>query len=243
MLIDPVGGLDVDEVGDDVGADGVVGVVVSDEGDEGDTSGNHGGRSLHRRSHAPPQHHHDPNGPHASPGRRVSYSGRASDVQLRAAIDADWPDAWGIQRDAFEALVIRTAGGWDPDQIQRCAEAWDPANTQIVEVDGRMVGWLRIEHHADHDWLDLVVIAPSDQGRGLGTAVMRHLMAEATARGVPLWLSVYRTNEARHLYARLGFTARPRDEIRLIMVFGAPADARPPRGPPSEQGRSSRNNP
>ena len=43
---------------------------------------------------------------------------------------------------------------------------------------------------------------------------------------MPLWLSVYRINPARRLYARLGFSTHPRDDVRVLM--GHPDSAAPP---------------
>ena len=147
------------------------------------------------------------------------------DLELIPATDADWDRAWPIQREAFRDLVTRTHGGWDEVQTKKCAEAWDATHTRLIEVDGALAGWVRVEHHPDRDWLDLVVVDPRVQGRGLGTRVMWRLMGEARDRGVALWLSVYRANAARRLYARLGFAELPRDEIRVYMVWpGAPAD-------------------
>ena len=80
---------------------------------------------------------------------------------------------------------------------------WQGTRTRMVELDGRTVGWIRVEPRSDHDWLDLVVVDPAHQGLGLGTRVMLALLAEARARGVALHLSVYRENRARALYRRL----------------------------------------
>ena len=140
---------------------------------------------------------------------------------LSPASAADWTLAWPIQRAAFQALVDRSWGGWDAEHIQACADAWNPLQTRRIEVDGEMIGWVRAEHLPDHDWLDLIVVAPQYQGQGIGSKVLQRLMAEAEARSVPLWLSVYRSNIARRLYARLGFAALERDEIRVFMVYPA----------------------
>lgn len=148
---------------------------------------------------------------------------------LRPARDADWSIAWPIQRAAFLDLVTRTAGGWDEAQVRKCEAAWDAARTSIVEQGGQPVGWVRLERNADHDWLDLIVLDPGVQDAGLGTQVMRRLMDAAAARGVPLWLSVYRENRARVLYRRLGFRETPRDEVRVFMVWPADSGMAPPR--------------
>jgi GNAT superfamily N-acetyltransferase len=148
---------------------------------------------------------------------------------LAPAVAADWDRAWAIQRAAFLDLVTRTYGGWTPAEVEKCADAWAPDSTQLLLVDDTLAGWIRLEHRPDCDWLDLVVVAPEHQRRGLGTEVMRSLTAEADERGVPLWLSVYRDNAARRLYARLGFRELDRDDVRVFMVYPATTASSPPR--------------
>lgn len=153
-----------------------------------------------------------------------------SRVQLLPARAEDWPRAWEIQRAAFEPALRRSHGGWTDHLIVQCAAAWAPERSRLVVADDTLLGWLRTEHHEDHDWLDLLVVAPAKQGRGVGEAVLRLLIAEAGRRGLPLWLSVHRDNPAQGLYRRTGFAARPRDPLRLWMVYPAAALPNLPRG-------------
>jgi GNAT superfamily N-acetyltransferase len=150
-------------------------------------------------------------------------------VTLTPAEDADWPIAWAIQREAFLDLVTRSWGGWTEDQVRKCADAWNTKHTRLIRSESEVLGWVRLEHGPDHDWLDLVVIAPPHQGQGVGTKVMKQLIAEADARSVPLWLSVYKTNTARRLYQRLGLREMPRDDLRVYMVHPTFAASTPPR--------------
>ena len=85
---------------------------------------------------------------------------------------------------------------------------WDAEQTRCIEVSDDLAGWIRRMHRPDYDWLDLVVIGRVHRGKGPGRAVMDELVAQARARGVPLWLSVYRIN-------------RDRDPVRVLM--GPPA--------------------
>ena len=150
---------------------------------------------------------------------------------LTRALPSDWDRAWLIQHDAFLDHVTRTYGGWTAEGIERCAKAWAPRSTQMLHIDGALVGWVRLERRPDCDWLDLLVIAPAHQRQGLGTSVLRSLMSDAERRGVPLWLSVHRNNDARRLYARLGFRELDRDERRVFMVHPASTASPPPSVP------------
>lgn len=150
-------------------------------------------------------------------------------IQLRPATEGDWPAAWAIQRAAFADLVERSSGGWTAELAGSCAANWRPDEVLLVEQAGELIGWIQRERRAEHDWLELINIAPAHQGRGIGSALVRMLMADADARGVPLWLSVYQINRARGLYRALGFCEHPRDGTRVLMVY--PADSAMP--PPS----------
>ena len=146
---------------------------------------------------------------------------------LTPAVPSDWDRAWAIQHDAFLDHVTRTYGGWTTEGIERCARRWSPGSTQLLHLDGALAGWIRLEHRSDCDWLDLLVVAVEHQRQGLGTSVLRSLMSDADRRAVPLWLSVHRTNDARRLYARLGFRELDRDDLRVFMVH-PPSTASPP---------------
>lgn len=137
---------------------------------------------------------------------------------LVAATEADRAWARALQHAAFLPAVTEEHGGWTDALVAACDAAWDTAHTRRIDVDRTPVGWLRLVPHADHDWLDLLVIDPAHQGRGLGAAVVRRLLDDAHTRGVSLRLSVHRTNPARRLYARLGLVESPRDATRVWMA-------------------------
>jgi ribosomal protein S18 acetylase RimI-like enzyme len=77
------------------------------------------------------------------------------------------------------------------DIIERGTE---PIGRIVVDRPGTMV------HIVDQ------AIVPQMRNRGIGTAIMRSLMAEASAARLPVRLKVASTNDpSMRLYARLGF--------------------------------------
>jgi len=46
----------------------------------------------------------------------------------------------------------------------------------------------------DHDFIDELALLPEAQGRGIGSSLVRDVMGAASARGVPVRLSVLVTN-------------------------------------------------
>jgi len=88
-----------------------------------------------------------------------------------------------------------------------------PENVLVAEVDGRVVGWGKIEHPtplpaSDHVWhVTGLAVDPEYEGRGAGRALVEALVEEARSRGGRrITLRVFAPNErARRLYERCGF--------------------------------------
>ncbi len=81
------------------------------------------------------------------------------------------------------------------------------AHFDIIELGGRPIGRIVIDRPGDVIYIVDQAIVPELRNKGLGTAIMRALMAEARAAGVPLRLMAAQGDPAMRLYARLGFTA------------------------------------
>ena len=86
------------------------------------------------------------------------------------------------------------------------------AATFLLTWAGQPAGRLVLD--ADDERLRLVDIGllPAMRGHGLGTAIIAALRGWASARGLPLTLSVHRSNPRAHaLYTRLGFACSGAD--------------------------------
>lgn len=125
-------------------------------------------------------------------------------------------------------VVAATFGWHDADQHARFVAAFDPSITRMVELDGTPIGLLKVDARGTPVRLLQLAVAPEFQGRGLGTALVRRVIAEAGTR--PVWLQVLHANpRARALYARLGFVAIGRTDTHVRMWrsagWGAPTTA------------------
>jgi len=127
-------------------------------------------------------------------------------ISRRPAAGADVDFIYALREAAYRERVEALFGPWLEPQQREFLEK-DMADTpyQIVLDDGIAVGSIAVAHHADHDFIDDIMMAPEHRDRGIGTQIMRELMAAAQARGVPLRLSVLDGNRVRVLYERLGF--------------------------------------
>jgi ribosomal protein S18 acetylase RimI-like enzyme len=97
------------------------------------------------------------------------------------------------------------------------------ASFDVIEVDGQRAGRLYV-HRADGDIRIMdIVLAPAFRGRGIGTELLRSLMAESDETDRKLSIHVELNNPARSLYDRLGFKTVGEHGIYVLME-------RPPNG-------------
>ena len=124
--------------------------------------------------------------------------------------DRDWLDR--LRRDVYRDLFDATWGGWDEARhLRHFAACWERGRIQVIVVDGADVGMLQVFEHDDDVELSEVQVAPDRQGAGLGTAVVRQVIARASGRDVVLSTGL-RNDGARRLYERLGFVVTARTE-------------------------------
>lgn len=123
----------------------------------------------------------------------------------------------------LRAAVLRPdlerLGRFDEHRVrQRLRDSFSPQHTSIVEVDGAFAGCVTLRPADDGLLLEHFYLAAAVQGRGLGAAVLRELLARADGDRVPVRLNVLQGSAARRLYARHGFVVEDEDPIDVYMV-------------------------
>jgi ribosomal protein S18 acetylase RimI-like enzyme len=91
-------------------------------------------------------------------------------------------------------------------QTTSYAAQFPQARFDIIELEGKPIGRIVVDRPGDRIHIVDVAIVPELRSRGAGTAIMRALMAEAAAAGLPVRLTVADSNDpSLRLYSRLGF--------------------------------------
>jgi len=106
-----------------------------------------------------------------------------------------WDDA---QKDAFLRSQFDAQDAW-------WRENYDEASFDVIVVDGELVGRLYIHRGPSEIRIVDIALLPEQRGRGVGTKLLRDLIAEADAAGKSLTIHVERMNPALRWYEGLGF--------------------------------------
>jgi ribosomal protein S18 acetylase RimI-like enzyme len=120
--------------------------------------------------------------------------------ELYAGTRQEELDAWGWApelRASFLAVQFKAQ--------QACRLQFPEADFQIVLLAGHPIGRLVVNRAADEFRLVDIALLPQHRNAGVGTALIRELMAQAVAAGKPLRLTVLKGHRAARLYQRLGF--------------------------------------
>jgi len=162
--------------------------------------------------------------------QRCYLLARRSLVVLRPATEADREFLRSLHHACYRRWV-EPIWGWDElDQDRRFGETFSVAGCSIIELAGEPIGTLKTSNQDRWHFVEDIEVEPGHQGRGIGTHVLRGVLAEADRAHLPVRLRVLHTNPARRLYERLGFEIEGETATHALMVR-QPADP----GEPSPQ--------
>ncbi|MEV7414061.1 GNAT family N-acetyltransferase [Streptomyces sp. NPDC089919] len=144
--------------------------------------------------------------------------------RLRTAGPADIEPIAELKAVVMRADLTRL-GRFGEERCRRIfREGFAPGFTSVIELAGAFAGSLTLRPHQRggreiaHFYLD-----PAVQGRGLGGEILRSVLADCDARGLPVRLTVLQGSAARRFYERHGFALESEDPIDVHML-------RPPAG-------------
>ena len=155
-------------------------------------------------------------------------SGAAPAFGLRAATEADFEPLLALSVRAMRADLERI-GRFDPDRRRaRMRAGFDPRTTQVIEVDDGIAGCIAVEDTPDHLELHSFYLEPALQGRGLGAAVLRRVLAPHGHR--PCRIEVVKQSPALGFWRAMGFQALREQEFDWLCERPANLGAGAPGG-------------
>jgi ribosomal protein S18 acetylase RimI-like enzyme len=144
----------------------------------------------------------------AEPGdREFLYRVYASTRTEELAV-VPWDEA---QKEAFLRAQFEAQDRW-------YREHYTQATYEVIAVDGEPAGRLYLHRGESEIRIVDIALLPERRGNGVGTSLLRDLLAEADAAGKRVTIHVERLNPALRLYERLGFRVAEDKGVYLFLV-------------------------
>ncbi|MCR4279495.1 MAG: GNAT family N-acetyltransferase [Candidatus Zambryskibacteria bacterium] len=115
--------------------------------------------------------------------------------------------------------ISRTALDYDKE-FAEYLKKFEPEKIQVIQFAGKDVGRLRIVRSPNSIYIGGIQILPEFQGKGIGTAILKDLIAESETTRIPITLEVHHANKrAISFYKNLGFRENGKTEKQDLMEY------------------------
>ena len=135
---------------------------------------------------------------------RVYASSREDEMAL-----VDWPEA---QKEAFLHMQFEAQHGY-------YAAHFDGAEFALVQLNGDPIGRLYLDRRKDEIRIIDIALLTAYRRQGIGSQLLKEVLAEGQAAGLPVRIHVERYNPAMHLYQRLGFQQIGDEGVYYLMEW------------------------
>lgn len=120
---------------------------------------------------------------------------------------------------AMRESLVRV-GRFDPVRArERLRASFHPEHTAFIVLDGERVGFYTFLYADDCFHLIHLYIHPNCQAQGVGSQVIRHLLAQADSQQLPVRLGALRDSNSNRFYQRHGFVQTSEDEWDIFYVW------------------------
>jgi GNAT superfamily N-acetyltransferase len=123
----------------------------------------------------------------------------------------------------MKEYVDITRGWEDAQQEAAHRKEHNPAGIKIITLDGSDIGMLSIEETEAEVFVAHIENSPEQQGHGIGSRILKQIIADAAQNPKQAALRVLRINPARSLYERLGFKVAGQTATHIFMRTGLSA--------------------
>lgn len=135
-------------------------------------------------------------------------------MQVRAATEDDTPFLVNLACEAYRDVVTRQFGSWNEgEQAARFAAKVARLPFEVGELAGQPIAAVSSSVHADHVFLNELLVLPASQNRGFGAGLLEREIRRARQLGLPLRLHTLRLNRAVRLFERHAFVVTARGEV------------------------------
>lgn len=139
------------------------------------------------------------------------------DVTLRPSAPADLEWLVELRADVLRADLERL-DRFDEHRVRdRMRAAFRPEWTRVIVVAGEDAGSITVRPDGAIRWIEHFYLPAHLHGRGIGSVILRTVLAEAREHTVKL--NVLQGSPARRLYERHGFTLDAEDDVDVFLTL------------------------
>lgn len=139
-------------------------------------------------------------------------------ISLRTAVPEDYEFSFEAKRQAL-GPHIAVRWGWNEDiQDALHRKRWSERPWSIIQIEGQAIGTLSVEEKEDHIRFGEFYLLPENQGRGIGSRVLRLVLDRADTLRLPVRLEYLKWNPVASLYLRNGFEVVSKNDIHFFLT-------------------------
>lgn len=140
---------------------------------------------------------------------RVYTSTREDELAL-----VDWPET---EKDAFLEMQFLAQHSFYLEQFAQ-------ADFDLILLNEEPVGRLYLDRREDEIRIIDIALLTEHRRKGIGSRLLKEILAEAASAGLPVRIHVERYNPALHLYYRLGFQKIADQGVYYLMEWSSDPD-------------------
>jgi ribosomal protein S18 acetylase RimI-like enzyme len=126
-------------------------------------------------------------------------------IELAPVTEGDFEELAGLRIAAMRESLERV-GRFDPERArERLRSSFVPERTRFVVLAGERIGFVATQDGPDGLQLDHLYIHPGYQSRGIGSAVLKQVLAEADERRMAVLVGALKESASNRFYERHGF--------------------------------------
>lgn len=155
---------------------------------------------------------------------------KAEQFMLEVVTSSDLPKWLDSKRECYKDYVDQYYGGWFDDvQVRLNKSSFDKARKMSyfrkIVLNGETAGFCGYDVQQDKIVDVTIHMYEFARNKGIGSSFLYHLTECSCTAGKPAYLKVFKTNPAKRLYERFGFTIYGETDSHYLMVFKRNADA------------------
>ena len=137
---------------------------------------------------------------------------------LRYATDNDYDFLYELNKITM-MIYVEKIWGWEENLQQKFfSDKFSPKKYKIIVFGNLDIGTIQVSTNNNDIFIGIIEILPEYQNKGIGTEIINQIIADSKSKNFSReWLRVFKTNPAKKLYDKLGFSTINETDTHYVM--------------------------